>query len=511
MTMAFVLLLAIPVFLGRLVLPFPATTVDLPGLGPFDMGTLDVSQSVSAAFLVVGSIVLALEIAYPWTSHWYRRGENGVDRVRASIAPLKQIPGAFIGVPLLFLGLGLGVWIPDGVQWLGNGVETVILAIVQSAPYIIFFTLTPAISGVLAAGRAGKFALWVNLAFMASTIGAGILALIMVVPIFGVRLSGRGASQSTGPGTNIMEVIFTSPPFIGVLLAVGLALLIRPAGLHGVKSLTRLVGGKCIDLLGDTLKILLPLILFSLGVFIPTRVKDAVDKAKEAGDISGTGWIGPFSPEVAYFFSTAVMGLLLAMWIILLATVIMRYTKFPLATFWGRYFPDVASYAFATSTSAACIPINLERAGSVLKVRPHVREFILPLGATVNLDGTMIGGMTLAVVAAQMVGYTPTLLDLIFIFIPLVILTIGIPGIPGGLAVVASGFMSQVFPLSVEQQAAFIAIFVGFNLGISDMFRTVVNTVDNAIIARLFEYWFPKKFSHYEEVSADTPGAAAAY
>ncbi|HLE48290.1 MAG TPA: cation:dicarboxylase symporter family transporter [Candidatus Thermoplasmatota archaeon] len=419
----------------------------------------------------------------------------GVDALRARIAPLKKFPGAIVGIPLLFIGLGLGIYAPGTVQWLGDGVNTVVSFIATSAPYIIFFTLTPAIAGTLGSGRAGKFALWVNASYVVATMAAGLLAIIMVVPIFGVRLTGTTSSATTGGAEKMLELAFTSAPFLAIFLAVGLGLMIYGFRLSGLLEATQFVGGKLIDLLGDILKIALPLILFSLGVFIPTRIGRGLARAREAGETTGQGWIGGLSPEAAYFAAIGALVLVLAVWVAIEAVGVMRYTKFPLKRFFKEYFLDVYSYAWATASSSATIPINLERTGAVLGVRSSISKFVIPLGATVHLDGTIIGGMVTAVVAAQLVGYTPTVLDMLYILIPLTIITVGVPGIPGGLAAVGGPIMAQLLPLPPGTQAAFTAIFIGFNIGLSDQFRTGVNSIGNGVICRLFEYWYPTKFA----------------
>jgi Na+/H+-dicarboxylate symporter len=192
------------------------------------------------------------------------------------------------------------------------------------------------------------------------------------------------------------------------------------------------------------------------------------------------------------------------------AYLVMRHTRLPFRTFLRDYFADVYPYAWATASSSATIPINLERAASGLRVRRQVRDFVIPLGATVNLDGTMIGGIVTAVAAAQMVGYTPTLVDLFLILVPLSIITIGVPGIPGGLAAVAAPVMTSLLPLPAGTEAAFTAIFIGFNIGLSDQFRTGVNSVDNGILSRLFEHWYPKRFAVDDGDAAGGPEARVA-
>lgn len=457
-------------------------------------------------------LLFGLEVAHPWLGPFWAFLTGAVDDARDWLAPFKRFPGALLGIVLLFVGLALGLYAPGSVAWLGGGVAASVSFIAQAAPYVIFFTLTPSIVSTIRSGGAGRFALEVNVAYVLTTVLAGLLAAILVVPIFGLPIVGGGASgDASGGSRDLLELAFSSTAFIAIFVAVGLALMMHGFRLEGLNDAVGFVGGKVIELLGDLLKILLPLILLALGVFIPTRVSTAVDRAREAGELDGVGWAGQLDASTAYFAAVGVMVALLAVWLVGFAVAVVRYTKFSMRAFFKDYFLDVYAYAWATASSSATIPINLERAGSGLKVRRSVREFIIPLGATVNLDGTMIGGIVTACVASQMVGYAPSFLDLLYLLVPLTIITIGVPGVPGGLAIVAAPIMVDLLPLPPGTGAAFTAVFVGFNLGLSDMFRTGVNSCDNGLLARFFEYRYDRAYARkgVADVSASASPTAS--
>ena len=439
--------------------------------------------------------LVLLELLYSFLRPTWNSLDALVDGLRLRLAPAKKLPGALIGLPLLFLGIFLGVFYEDSVLWLARGVRVVVSNISSIAPYVIFFTLTPSIASVLTTGRAGKFAAWVTGAYVMLTVIAGALAILIVVPLFGVRLYGPGAEGAPAVQADVLGLFFGSPAFLAIFAAVGCALMIFGLQLPGLFATTKFFGGKLVDLLGDLLKILLPFILFALGSYIPTELSRGIERARQAGDLEGAGWISNFSVAESYFIAVGALVLILAVWIFGGAFAVMRYTKFPFPKFLRDYFGDVYLYAWSTASSNATVPLNLERTGSGLRVRQSIREFIIPLGATVHLDGTMIGGMVTAVVAAQLVGYTPTVLDLLYVLIPLMVVTVGAPGIPGGLAIVGGPVIANLLPLPPGTAEEFTLIFVGFNIGLSDQFRTGVNATGNGVLCRLFEFWYPRKFA----------------
>ncbi len=446
--------------------------------------------------------LVVLELLYSVLRPTWNAMDASVDALRQRLGPAKKLPSALIGLPLLFLGIFLGVFYEGSVLWLAQGVRVVVSNISSIAPYVIFFTLTPSIASTLTTGRAGKFAAWVTGAYVMLTLIAGALAILIVVPLFGVRLYGPGAAGAPAVQADVLNLFFGSPAFLAIFAAVGGALMIFGLGLPGLFSTTKFFGGKLVDLLGDLLKILLPFILFALGSYIPTELSRGIERARLAGSLEGAGWVSNFSVAEAYFIAVGALVIILTVWILGGAFAVMRYTKFPFSKFLRDYFADVFLYAWSTASSNATVPLNLERTGSGLRVRQSIREFIIPLGATVHLDGTMIGGMVTAVVAAQLVGYTPTVLDLLYVLVPLMVVTVGAPGIPGGLAIVGGPVIANLLPLPPGTQAAFTLIFVGFNIGLSDQFRTGVNATGNGVLCRLFEYWYPRKFAQ--------PGSEAA-
>lgn len=138
-----------------------------------------------------------------------------------------------------------------------------------------------------------------------------------------------------------------------------------------------------------------------------------------------------------------------------------------------RFFKEAAPamiFAFSSASSAAAIPFSME-ASARLGVPSSVRSFILPLGATINMDGTAIYQGVCALFVANAYGVTLTLGQQLTIILTCTLASIGTAGVPGAGAVMLTMVLSSV-GLPAEGLA------MGMVLGIDrilDMARTTVN------------------------------------
>ncbi len=133
---------------------------------------------------------------------------------------------------------------------------------------------------------------------------------------------------------------------------------------------------------------------------------------------------------------------------------------------------------FSTSSSAATLPVTMKSAQNNIGVSEEVASFVLPLGATVNMDGTALYQAVAAVFIAQTLGIP---LDLTA---QLTIVTMALLASIGAAAVPSAGVIMLVVILeTIGVPAAGIALILGVDL-ILDMVRTAANiTVDVAVAA----------------------------
>lgn len=430
-----------------------------------------------------------------------------------SVVKLRNVPGAVWGLIALALGMALGTVFPEQLSFIPTGVGFIFKGLAAAAPYIIFFTISAAVVDMQRSGKGGKFAFWVTVAFTVAGFFAAFLAILMVVPLFGLSWSGGAATgKMFGPNVTVTDIILAhmTPSLTAVLYAAVTMVIFGwltrfkwAAWFAGpTQNVVRDIGVKGIQIVGRALKVAFPYLLFGIGIYIPTGTANAISRT--ADGLGGASPINSFvgtNPVALYFLTVWIHIVILSVFIGILIVGICWYTGFSIKRFFKEYFLYVYPFAWATSSSAASIPINLERTGGGLGVRKEVREFVIPLGATVNLDGAIIAVFIITTMAALLVGYQPTFWDLMLLVIPIKLVTMGVPGIPGGIAAVVPPLVTEILPIPEDKKGAFLAIWFGFSVGLSDQFRTGINTTTNGLVALLFEKLYPKYFSRGGEAA----------
>ena len=138
---------------------------------------------------------------------------------------------------------------------------------------------------------------------------------------------------------------------------------------------------------------------------------------------------------------------------------------------------QVQIFAFSTSSSNATIPINLDTVVKRLGVRKSVASFTIPLGATINMDGTAIMQGVATVFIANAYGLDLALAQYFTIVLTAMLASIGTAGVPGVGLVMLAMVLKQV-GLPVEG----IGLIIGVDR-ILDMLRTAINVTGDAAVS----------------------------
>jgi Na+/H+-dicarboxylate symporter len=140
---------------------------------------------------------------------------------------------------------------------------------------------------------------------------------------------------------------------------------------------------------------------------------------------------------------------------------------------------EVAMFAFSSASSSATLPLTMATARQKLGVSRSVSSFTLPLGATINMDGTAIMQGIATVFIAQVYNVDLSTVDLLMVVMTATLASVGAAGVPGvGLILLA--LVLQQVNLPVEG----IALIIGIDR-LLDMTRTVVNVTGDSTIATI--------------------------
>ena len=134
--------------------------------------------------------------------------------------------------------------------------------------------------------------------------------------------------------------------------------------------------------------------------------------------------------------------------------------------------------AFSSSSSSAALPVTMKQSEKEIGVSEKVSSFVLPLGATINMDGTSLYQAVAAVFIAQVTLEEPMgIIDQVTIVFMAMLASIGSAGVPG-----AGIVMLAIVLESVHIPVAYIALIMAPDR-ILDMCRTVINVTGDAIVA----------------------------
>ncbi len=178
---------------------------------------------------------------------------------------------------------------------------------------------------------------------------------------------------------------------------------------------------------------------------------------------------------LGFYMLAVIIGLFIQM-VFTYTAVLKIFSNMSLKKFYQGIAP-AQLLAFSTSSSGATLPVTMERCEDELGVSEEVSSFVLPLGATINMDGTALYQAVAAVFIAQTLGMDLTLGAQLTIVLTAVLASIGTAAVPG-----AGIIMLIIILEAIGVPSAGIALILGVDR-ILDMMRTVTNVTGDASVA----------------------------
>ena len=276
---------------------------------------------------------------------------------------------------------------------------------------------------------------------------------------FLVDLVPENLAAALSDNTSLLQVVVVS-------IILGVALLkIPPRQSKPVIRFFDGINGVTIELVQFSMK-LAPLGVFALVASLLTEVAgNAPDKISE------------ILFALLGYMATVILGLLLLTYAIY-PLILKLFTKVGYVHFFRNIQP-AQLIAFTTSSSSAALPVTMDQVKKHLGVSEEISNFVLPLGATINMDGTALYQVIAIVFIAQALGIDLPISAQLIIVANVAISSIGVAGVPG-----ASIITTTMILQSIGIPAAGLALILVPDR-ILDMCRTATNITGDAVVTVL--------------------------
>ena len=347
---------------------------------------------------------------------------------------------------------------------------------------VVPLIFTSLVAGVVSMGdpkRLGSIGVKTIALYMLTTLFAIIIGLVLGTlfkPGMGIELTGVDpftmGSSSMSVADRLFGIVPTNPIsslakgdvlpiiFFSILLGIGIIL-----------------GGEKTKALGD---------VFSAAAEAVLKIAHMVMQMAPYGVLSLIAWVAGtmgLSALQNLFVLTVILYVGCLVHIIFVYGGLIRFiARLPLSNFFKGIL-DAQAVAYSTSSSSATLPVTLQCVQDNLGVKKTVASSVLPLGATINMDGTALYLGIVALFSAQIFGVELTFADYLLIAMTATLTSIGTAGIPSASLFLLATVLS-VIGISDAQTALIVGFVLPFDR-ILDMARTVVNISGDATVSVL--------------------------
>lgn len=344
---------------------------------------------------------------------------------------------------------------------------------------MVFSSVVMAIGEIREASTLGRVSVktitWFLITSCVALLFAGLISLACYrAGLFNVTIEGVTSSQGS-TGSNPLQVILNIiPSNIGAVFSVNNSVLsiVFIAVVVGI-GLNALGKGKesvIYQLCDEVSKIIVVFLNYVVKTFGPVAIFMLLCRT------FATYGIDYLKPAIAYFILCVV--LLLAYLLIGYPIYIAAFAKLNPVIFLKKMF-KVIIFGFSTSSSAATLPLNIDTNTNELGVDHQIASFVLPLGMTINMDGTAIMQVVATLFIAGCSGYEVSVFQLVIIMALALIASMGTPAAPGAGAVILFTILSGV-GFTGEQALIAYSLILAINRPI-EMLVTSLNCAGDAV------------------------------
>ncbi len=392
---------------------------------------------------------------------------------------MKKIPLYLQIIAALILGMVCGTFLPSIVpyiRWIGNLFMNALSMLIVP---VIFFSISTSVEGICSGpagsfGRIGGKALGMYVLTMLLAIATGLALVWLIRP--GSSISGIALPQDM-PGqvgsfsvtdivsgfipSNILYAFANNNTIPVIVISILLGFYVTRISPEGKAAIIPLLKGGY----EVTIKMMELVIRFApLGVFAIVAKQFA-----DAGDV------GALLKNMLMYVVTVTAGLMIQMFITLPLLLRFLGRVRPLQHFKNMGLPLLT--AFSTASSGAALPLTLQAVKEKDGVSSKVTDFVVSLGATINMNGAALLECVAVIFIAQVYGIELSFLQTVVISFMSLLCAIGSAGIP-----MSAMVMMAIILGAVGLPAEGIGLVIGVDR-ILDMFRTAVNVYGDTCVA----------------------------
>lgn len=344
---------------------------------------------------------------------------------------------------------------------------------------MVFCSVVMAISEISEASTLGRMSAktigWFMMTSSIALVTAGSIAMFFYkAGLFNVHIEGVAASTGSIGSNPLLVILNIVPSNIGATLGVNNAVLgvVFISVVVGLSMNKLGLGKECViyRFCEEVSKIVVTFLSFAVKKFGPVAIFMLLCRT------FATYGIDYLKPALTYCVLTK--AILLGYLFIAYPLYISLICKLNPFIFIRKIF-KVVVFGFSTSSSAATLPLNLDTTTKELGVDRQVASFVLPLGMTINMDGTAVMQVVATLFIAGCGGYEVTVFQLAIIMILALIASMGTPAAPGAGAVILFTILSGV-GFTGEQALIAYTLVLAINRPI-EMLVTSLNCVGDSL------------------------------
>jgi Na+/H+-dicarboxylate symporter len=357
------------------------------------------------------------------------------------------------------------------IEILSIGGEIFLKIIKMLVVPIVFFSLTSGVANLNELNTLGKIgiksiSLYILTTFFAITGSLFFANLLNPGKDFNLKTENNQIAISEPPSLNeVLLNIIPNNPFESLVNGNMLQVIFFAILLGSAISITR--KKKLADFFNDFNLVIMKVLSISL-VIAPIGIFCLISKT------FATQGLGSIIELAKYFFVVVFVLILHVIFVYLPIIRLIGKTKV-IKFFYGM--KEALIFAFSTSSSSATIPVTLENLKKYFAVKDKIASFTVPLGATINMDGTAIMQGVATVFIANAYGFDLSLIDYLNIILTSTLASIGTAGVPG-VGIIMLGMVLNQVGLPLEG----IALIMGVDRFL-DMLRTTVNVAGDSMVS----------------------------